>query len=201
MARAHYGRTPAVREASTMAALQAGAIMDRLRLEAQRDMGPWHAATDLQFQRFRADAGDVDRYAGMARLDRALGGTGVAVGGQVRGIFATNRAPDLPDWGRLYWAPDHYIAPALTIRYGGAIADGVWLGLRAAPGMAFMDEGDDGAVRYDSDRAAILEAGATLGYRVGAWQLDLSGDWGGALPDGYSASSLRFQLSRFGGPR
>lgn len=201
MARAQYGRAPAVREASTMAALQAGATMDRLHLAAQRDLGPWHAATDLQLQRFRADAGNADRYAGMVRLDRGLGETGVALGGQVRGIFATDRSPALPDWGRLYWTPDHYIAPALTIRYGGTIADGVWLGLRAAPGLAFMDEGDDGVVRYDSDRTAILEAGATLGYRVGTWQLDLSGDWGGGLPDGYNASSLRIQVSRFGGPR
>jgi tetratricopeptide (TPR) repeat protein len=201
LVRLRYGRTPAVREAATMAALQAAAVMDRLHLEGQRDMGPWHAATDLQLQRFRADAGDADRYAAMVRLDRAVGETGVAVGGLVRGIFATDRAPALPGWGRLYWTPDHYIAPALSVRYGANIADGLWLGLRASPGIAFIDEGDGGMTRYDTDRTAILEAGATLGYRVGPWRLDLSGDWGGALPDGYNASSLRFQISRFGGPR
>jgi hypothetical protein len=184
-----------------MAALQAGAVMDRLHAEGSRTMGRWHAATDLQLQRFGADAGSADRYAAMVRVDRQLGETGVAMGGIVRGIFATDRAPSLADWGRLYWTPDHYVAPALSVRYGATIAEGVWLGLRAAPGVAFIQEGEDGLARYASGRTAILETGATVGYRNGPWSAELSGDWGGALPDGYHASSLRFQLSRLGGPR
>lgn len=199
--RLRYGRSPAVREAATMAALQAGAIMDRLHVEGSRDLGRWHAATDLQLQRFGADAGSADRYAAMVRVDRELGETGVAMGGIVRGIFATDRAPSTTQWGRLYWTPDHYVAPALSVRYGATIAEGVWLGLRAAPGIAFIDEGEDGVARYTSGRTAILETGATVGYRNGPWSVELSGDWGGALPDGYHASSLRFQLARLGGPR
>jgi hypothetical protein len=204
LARLRYGRSPAVREAATMAALQAGATLDRVHVEGSRYFGPWRVATDLQFQRFQADAGDADRYAGMLVVDRAVGGTGIAIGPMVRAIGSPHGAledPGLAGWGRLYWTPDYYLAPALSLRYGGHIADGLWLGLRAAPGIAFIDEGEGDVGRYDSDRTAILEAGATLGYRRGDWSLELSGDWGGALPDGYNASALRIQLSRFGGPR
>jgi tetratricopeptide (TPR) repeat protein len=200
-ARLWYGRSPAVREAATMAALQAGAVLDLMQVAAAHDSGRWRVATDLQLQRFSADLGDATRYAGSLRVDRALGETGVAVGGMVRGVFAYDRAPYLPDWGRLYWTPDHYIAPALAVSYGAQIADGLWLGLRAAPGIAFIDEGDAGPARYDRGRTAILETGASVGYHRGPWRMELSGDWGGAVPDGYHASSLRFQLSRFGGPR
>jgi hypothetical protein len=194
-----YGRSPAVREAATMAALQAGAIMDRGQLTAGHDMGPWQAAGDLQFQRFAAEVGDASRYAGMVRVHRNLGESGLAVGGLVRGVFAARRSPYLAEWGRLYWTPDHYVAPALTISYGATIADGLWLGLRAAPGMAFIDESDEGLARYESGRTAILETGASLGYHRGPWRVEVSGDWGGAVPSGYNASSLRFQISRIGG--
>jgi hypothetical protein len=67
--------------------------------------------------------------------------------------------------------------------------------------VAFVSEREDAPARYDRDRTAILETGASLGYRAGTWTVELSGDWGGALPDGYNASSVRLQLSRFGGPR
>jgi tetratricopeptide (TPR) repeat protein len=199
LGRLRLSRAPAVREAATMAALQAGATLDRLHLEASRETGPWRLATDLQLQRFSAAAGDADRYAGMLVVDRRLGGTGIAVGPMIRAIASPHQAPFLQDWGILYWTPDHYLAPALSVRYGGEIAHGLWLGLRAAPGVAFIDEGQNGAGRYDDDITAILETGVTLGYRRGPWRLEVSGDWGGALPDGYNASGLRIQFSRTGG--
>jgi hypothetical protein len=200
-ARLRYDRSPAVRDAMTMASLQAGATLGVARFEGGFERGPWRAATDLRLQRFTADAGDADRYAGMAVLDRALGATGIAVGPMIRAIASPDAAPSLPGWGRLYWTPDYYVAPALSVRYGGEVAPGVWLGLRAAPGVAFIDEGEDGQARYESGRTPILEAGATVGYRRGAWSAEVSGDWGGALPDGYGSSALRFQISRFGGSR
>jgi tetratricopeptide (TPR) repeat protein len=199
-----YGRTPAVRDAATMAALQAAATLDRVRLEGSRQAGPWRAAADLQFQRFQADAGHADRYLGMVVVDRALGETGLALGPMLRAVGSPHgilEAPPLADWGRLYWTPEYYLAPALSVRWGGPIGDGLWLGLRAAPGIAFVSEREDAPARYDRDRTAILETGASLGYRAGTWTVELSGDWGGALPDGYNASSVRLQLSRFGGPR
>jgi thioredoxin-like negative regulator of GroEL len=199
LGRLRFSRAPAVREAATMAALQAGATLDRLHLEASRETGPWRVATDLQLQRFSAAAGDADRYAGMLVVDRLLGGTGIAVGPMIRAIASPHQAPFLQDWGILYWTPDHYLAPALSVRYGGEIAQGLWLGLRAAPGVAFIDEGQDGAGRYDDGATAILETGVTLGYRRGPWRVEVSGDWGGALPDGYNASGLRIQFSRTGG--
>jgi hypothetical protein len=141
LARLRFGRTPAVREAATRAALQAGAVMDRVHLEGSRFMGPWRVATDLQLQRFRADLGDADRYAGMLVVDRKLGASGIAIGPMVRAIASPHDAPFLADWGRLYWTPDYYLAPALSIRYGGQVADGLWLGLRAAPGHRLHGRG------------------------------------------------------------
>jgi hypothetical protein len=199
-----WGRTPAVREAATMAALQAAATLDRVRLEGSRQAGPWRVAGDLQLQRFQADAGRADRYLGMVVVDRALGETGLALGPMLRAVGSPHgvlEAPPLADWGRLYWTPDYYLAPALSVRWGGPIGESLWLGLRAAPGVAFVSELEDAPARYDRDRTATLETGASLGYRAGPWRVELSGDWGGALPDGYNASSVRLQLSRFGGPR
>jgi hypothetical protein len=200
--RLRYGRSPAVREAATLASLQAGAVLDRVHLEGSRYLGPWRLATDLQFQRFSGDGLlATDRYAAMLVVDRALGGSGLAMGPMVRFIGAPDQAPSFPGWGRLYWTPEYYVAPALSLRYGATVAEGLWLGLRAAPGLAFIDEGGTGDARYPASRTAILEAGVGLGYRAGPWSLELAGDWGGALPDGYNASALRFLISRSGGLR
>jgi hypothetical protein len=194
-----YHRLPAVREAGTMTALHAAAVLHRLHLAGSYGVGRWRTDTDMQVQRFRAAVGDADRYTAMVRAERELGGSGMAAGALVRGIFSSGTAPVLPGRGRLYWTPDHYLAPALSISYGALVADGWWLGLRASPGYAFIDELSDAGARFSRSRTATLEGGLTVGYRAGPWSVDLAGDWGGALPGGYSASAVRLVFSRLGG--
>lgn len=197
-AKLQYDRAPAVRDATTYAALRAEAVIDRLLLRALYEVGAWQAAADLQLQAFSADVGSTDRYAGTVRLDRSLG-SGWAAGALVRGIFATSASPSLPGLGPLYWAPVRYVAPALSVRYGTPIGSHWWLGLRASPGYAFIEERSTGLARYRTGETAIVETGATVGYRSGPWSLSVSGDVGGALPDGYRSSTLRIELSRIGG--
>ncbi|MEJ2504130.1 MAG: hypothetical protein P8177_12600, partial [Gemmatimonadota bacterium] len=194
-----YQRQPGVREAATMAALQAGTTLDRVQLTALRRHGPWSGAADAQVQRFGADAGDATRFAAMARAGRAVGG-GLTLGAMIRAIAADGAAPVDGDWGPLFWAPAHYIAPAVTVGYARPVGDRGWLGLRAAPGYAWIDEREGGVVRYRDGETPILEAGATVGYRVGTWSVDLSGDWGGNLAEnGYDATSITLRISRSGG--
>lgn len=69
----------------------------------------------------------------------------------------------------------------------------------ASPGYAFIEERSTGLARYRTGETAILEGGATVGYRSGPWSLSVSGDFGGALPDGYRSSTLRIELSLIGG--
>lgn len=197
-AKLQYDRAPAVRDATTFAALRAEAVIDRLLLRALYGVGAWQAAADLQLQAFSADAGSTNRYAGTVRMDRSLG-SGWAAGALVRGIFATSASPALPDLGPLYWAPVHYVAPALSVSYGTPVGTHWWLGLRASPGYAFIEERSTGLARYRTGETAILEGGATVGYRSGPWSLSVSGDFGGALPDGYRSSTLRIELSLIGG--
>ena len=196
-----YRREPAVREAATLAALYAGAVLDRVQLSATRERGGWRSAADLQVQRFGADAGDATRFAGMARTDRAVG-AGWTVGAMVRVIAADAAAPASTEMGPFYWAPRHYIAPALTVGWGRPLGSGWWLGVRAAPGYAWIDERENGVIRYEDGETPILETGATLGFRRGAWSVDVSGDWGGNLgDDAYNAATLGIRVSRFGGLR
>lgn len=196
--RIQYDRSPAAREATTMAALQAEAIVHRFLLRTLYGLGDWQAAADLQLQAFRADVGNTTRYAGTVRVDRPVGSSGLTVGALVRGIYATGPAPTYPDWGPLLWAPVRYVAPALSVSYGTPVGGRWWVGLRASPGYAWIEERSTGIARYESGETAILETGATVGYRNGPWSLSISGDWGGALPEGYRASTLKIELSRIG---
>lgn len=194
-----YEHTPAVREATTMAALLAETSLNRLLLRTRYGSGAWLAAADVQLQSFRADAGTTNRYAGMFRVDRAVGTSGWRAGTLVRAIFATELAPTYPDWGPLLWAPVRYVAPALSVSYGAPVGQHWWLGFRANPGYAFIEERASGLARYPSGETVILETGGTVGYTSGPWSFGLSGDWGGALPDGYRASVLRLDVSWIGG--
>lgn len=190
-----YDRLPAVRDAATLAALEAEAVVDRVVLEALRPVGRWRAAGNLQLQAFSVSGGSVTRYAGMLRADRPVGASGLTVGGMVRGIFADTRSPVDPVWGPVVWTPTYYIAPAVTLGYSPELRDGWSVALRASPGYAFIEE-RAGLTRYRASETAILEAGATVGYRTGPWSFSVSGDWGGALPDGYRARALRIRFSR-----
>lgn len=182
-----------------MASLLAETSLNRLLLRTRYGAGAWQAAADVQRQAFRADSGTTNRYAGTLRLDRALGTSGWRAGMLVRAILATDLAPTYPDWGPLLWAPVRYVAPALSVSYGAPVGQRWWIGFRASPGYAFIEERGSGFARYPRGETAILETGASVGYTSGPWSFSLSGDWGGALPDGYRATSLRFEVARIGG--
>ena len=190
-----YDRLPAVRDAATLASLEAEAVVDRVVLEALLPAGRWRTAGNLQLQAFSVSGGSVARYAGMLRADRPVGASGLTVGGMIRGIFADARSPVDPVWGPVVWTPTYYVAPAVTLGYSPELRDGWSVGLRASPGYAFIEE-RAGLARYRASETAILEAGATVGYRTGPWSFSVSGDWGGALPDGYRARALRIRFSR-----
>jgi hypothetical protein len=177
-----------------MAALQAEAVIDRVLLEARYPVGGWDAAGEVQLQAFSADAGALRRWAGTLRADRTVG-SGLTAGAMIRGIFADDRSPVHPVWGPLVWAPTYYVAPALSLGYTRELRDGWWIGLRSSPGYAFIEE-RAGLQRYRTAETAVLEAGATLGYRRGPWSVSIAADWGGAIPAGYRATALRIHFSR-----
>lgn len=193
-----YDRTPAVREAGRIVALEEEAVLDRVRMSGTRSWRSWAAAGEVQLQRFGSEAGSGTRYALMARSDRALGSSGLSVGAMVRTIAATDPAP-AAGWGGLYWAPRMYLAPAVTFGLSRPIGSDWWLGLRAAPGYAWIDERETGLARFRDGTTPILEAGAGLGYRNGPWAVDFSGDFGGALSSDYRSGSFSIQISRSGG--
>ncbi|MGK7312839.1 MAG: tetratricopeptide repeat protein [Candidatus Longimicrobiales bacterium M2_2A_002] len=193
-----YDRSPGLREAGRFTALESEAVLDRISLSGSGAVAGWNVSGQGQWQRFGSTAGAGTRYAAMLRSDRSIGETPLTLGGMIRAITAVDPAPTAGSGG-LYWSPRSYIAPALTFGYGRSVGSRWWIGLRAAPGYAWIDERETGLVRYRDGSTPTLEAGGTIGYRNGPWTIDLSADGGGALRSGYTSHSVSIQVSRTGG--
>jgi tetratricopeptide (TPR) repeat protein len=193
-----YDHEPAVRHAGTFASLQAGAEMDRLSLGGGAPLGrDWSVDGQMEAQRFSTDSGDDDRFSGSLLVRRDLL-PGLSLAGLVRGIASSERAPLSAEFGRLYWTPEYYVAPGVQLAYRASLAPRWGIGLRATPGYAFVREHDGGGIRRFGDNTATMETGLSITFAPRGWLFDLGADWGGAVPSGYQAAALRFQISSGG---
>jgi tetratricopeptide (TPR) repeat protein len=198
-----YRRDPAVRQAGTVAALEASARSDRLRASVGTTGKTWSAHTQLEYERFTSEVGGGDRIGGSATLSRVIvsGVTGTA---GVDALAALDSSPALAGWGPLYWAPRTYVAPRASLAYSGRLPGGVRLGLRAGGGYAFLTEGT-GVHRYDSDRVPYLAGGFDLSVTPGSWQITAGGDWQGGPASEYRAGGVtlraRYTPTRTSTPR
>lgn len=189
-----YEHRPAVRVAVSAASLGAETVLDEVRLTHVRALGEGTFGGEARVERFDSELGSTLRYSGSIVAQHPLSG-GLSAGALVRALAADRASPVLADWGALYWAPRSYVMPGVHLAYGAEFDGGWSLGLRATPGVAFIDERLDVGRRFGDSRVAVLEAGLDLGYRTGSWQVAVAGDWGGALRSGYRAAAIRVRLT------
>jgi Flp pilus assembly protein TadD len=187
-----YRREPAFRRAATAAALQAQATSDIGRITGGRSFGEWHAWSQLELERLGSSLGQTVRGSGVAALRRELG-DGWAAYTTIGALAADRPSPLLPGWGPLYWAPASYTSVAAGGAFRSAFAPDWTLEVKLAPGYAWIDERDDEAARYGSNRAVTLSSGFEAAFARGSWSASIGGDWS-AAHRGYRASALRLGI-------
>jgi hypothetical protein len=188
-----YEREPAVRRASTAAALEAGVASDRLRLASDRYFGGWALSTQLEGEHLGSDLGSSQRLSGSAWLGRPLaGGLSASIGGGA--LTSMGDMPHLPGWGPLYWMPRYYVAPTLSLRYEASLTARLSAAPRIAPAYVFVAERAGADRRFPESRFAASGLGLDINYAHPAWHLAVSADWSGALEAGYRAAALRVRI-------
>jgi trimeric autotransporter adhesin len=192
--RLRYEHEPAVRRASTAAALEARVRSHRLLAGADTRLGGWDAAGQLEGERLGSGLGTSRRLSAGAWLARSPL-PGLSVGGGVSALTTAGAAPELPEWGPLYWMPRYYVAPALSLRYEAALGARVKAAARVAPAYAFVAERAGAGRRFPDTRFAASGLGLDLDWAHPAWNVGVAADWSGALEAGYRAAALRVRIT------
>lgn len=189
-----YDHEPGVRRAVTAAALRAEVLADRVQVTIERPGQRWSLWSMLELEWLGSRLGSTNRASAAIAVGRPAGEhLWVSLG---LGALATDGdSPVLEGWGPLYWSPVYYIAPQLGLNGRMSLGESVTLGLRAAPAYAFMNERNGANRRFDTTRTPALNAGIDLNVIRPSWELNVSGDWGGALESAYRSAVLRTRLS------
>jgi tetratricopeptide (TPR) repeat protein len=190
-----YQRQPAVRRASTLAALHAEARSDLLQLTATSPVPGGDLWSRVEVERFSSELGSTGRIAGTVAASTTLSSSwiGSAV---LSGLAADGASPVLSGWGPLYWSPELYASAVVGLAYASMISDRLWLTARAAPGYVWVRERDGTDRRFGDEQLPVLGLSAEAAYSIGRWRLGAGGDWNGALLAGYRAAALRLQISQ-----
>jgi hypothetical protein len=95
----------------------------------------------------------------------------------------------LRDFGRLIWAPEYYVEPALGASYLIA-STGPWrIGGTLQGGYAFSRERANDQ-RFPVGPTVTALFGADVAYSRGRWEAALTARHGGAVERGYRSSTL-----------
>jgi Flp pilus assembly protein TadD len=191
---AEYRREPAVRRVFTLAALEAGATSDLLRLAGARDAGRLSASAALEAERLRADEGTTDRFGGSVvvsggvtqRLSLHAGASAVGTRGDV---------PRTEAGTALWWTPARYVATEAGATYRVPVGERWTVGATLAPGYAWSRERSGGDGRFPDRGFATVSAALDAGVRVGRWRGMAALAWGGAAERGYRAATVRVGAS------
>jgi hypothetical protein len=192
-------REPAVRRTATAAAVDAGVVSSRLEATGALPVRGLVLDAGVAAERLSADAGSTDRLEASAAATRELR-PGLRLSLSASALTTTGAAPQVG--GRtLYWSPRRYLQAQLGASMRRRVSEEVEVELRAAPGVAWVDERTAGQ-RFDG--GGLLPAAALGGevrYGTAAWAVAGSVDWSGVGLHGYRAAAARVYLTRAIGVR
>jgi len=192
-------REPAVRRTATAAAVEAGVVSSRIEATGALPVEGLVLDGAVAAERLAADAGST------GRLEASLAATRAVSGGLRLTLSAsalTTSGPAPAAGGRtLYWSPRAYLQAQLGAALRRRVAPAVEVELRAAPGVAWVD--DRTAGRRFAGRGLLPAAslGGELRYGTAAWSVAGAVDWSGVGMHGYRAAGARVYLSRAIGVR
>jgi tetratricopeptide (TPR) repeat protein len=192
-------REPAVRRTATVAAVEAGVVSSRVEATGALPVRGMVVDGAVSAERLGAEAGTTDRVEASLAATRAVSGA-LRLSLSASALTTSGEAPAVG--GRtLYWSPRGYLQAQLGAALRRTVAPAVEVELRAAPGVAWVDERTAG--RRFTGRGLLPAAalGGEVRYGTAAWSLAGSVDWSGVGVHGYRAAGARVYLSRAVGAR
>lgn len=192
-------REPAVRRTATAAAVEAGVVSSRVEATGTLPMDGVVLDGAVAAERLSADAGSTDRLEASAGATRALS-PDLRVSLSASALTTSGAAPQVG--GRtLYWSPRRYLQAQLGAALRRRVSTAVEVELRAAPGVAWVDERTVGQRFGGRGLLPAVAAGGEVRYGTAAWSLAGSVDWSAVGVHGYRAAGARVYLTRAIGAR
>jgi tetratricopeptide (TPR) repeat protein len=196
---AGYVREPAVRRASTMLALQARTVSERIELLASGKLGTWGWSAQAESEKLASDLGNTRREAGAVAAQYALTSS-LTFDARVSALRANGASPTLPGFGALYWSPEYYVEPGAGLSYRTKAGRNLTVGAGVTGGYAFAKERPGPGARFTQGTLPTFGLTGTAAYQHGAWGVTLDVGYGGALQRGYrafnSALGITYTLPR-----
>jgi tetratricopeptide (TPR) repeat protein len=185
---------PAVRRTATLTAVEAGVVSSRVEATAAAPMAGVTVDGALSAERLAADAGST------GRMEASLGATRVVTPALRLSLSAsgltTSRAAPTFEGRSMYWSPRGYLQAQLGAALRRRLHERLELELRAAPGVAWVDERSAARRFAGSGVLPSLAAGGELRYGTAAWAVVGAVDWSGVGLSGYRSTGARVFLTR-----
>ncbi|HVG46233.1 MAG TPA: tetratricopeptide repeat protein, partial [Longimicrobium sp.] len=192
-------REPAVRRAATAAAVEAGVVSSRVEATGALPVSGLVLDGAVAAERLSAAAGSTDRLEASASATRELS-PGVRLSLGASALTTSGAAPQVG--GRaLYWSPRRYLQAQLGASLRRRVSAAVEVELRAAPGVAWVDERTAGQRFSGRGLLPAAALGGEVRYGTAAWAVAGSVDWSGVGTHGYRAAAARVYLTRAIGVR
>jgi|GEM_PF-1932680 len=185
---------PAVRRTATLAAVEAGVVSSRVEASAAAPVGGMTVDGAASVERLGASVGST------GRMEASLAATRVVTPAlrlslSASGMTTSGAAPTFE--GRsLYWSPRGYLQAQLGAALRRRLHERLELELRAAPGVAWVDERSAGRRFSGGGVLPSLAAGGELRYGTAAWAVVGAVDWSAVGFSGYRSTGARVFLSR-----
>jgi tetratricopeptide (TPR) repeat protein len=192
-------REPAVRRTATAAAVEAGVVSSRVEATGTLPLDGVVLDGGVAAERLGADAGSTDRLEASAGATRALSPE-LRVTLSASALTTSGAAPQVG--GRtLYWSPRRYLQAQLGAALRRRVSKAVEVEVRAAPGVAWVDERTAGRRFTGRGLLPAAAAGGEVRYGTAAWSLAGSVDWSAVGVHGYRAAGARVYVTRAIGAR
>jgi tetratricopeptide (TPR) repeat protein len=181
---AGYVREPAVRRASTLLALQARTVSERIELLASGKLGAWSWSAEGSSEKLASDLGDTHRLQGVVSTSYAIDSHFTA-DAHLSALGSNAASPSLPGFGALYWSPVRYVEPSAGLSWKTIRGKNLTVGAGVQGGYAFAHERPGPGARFTRGGLPTFAITANAAYTRGAWGLQFDLGYGGALQRGY----------------
>jgi len=185
---------PAVRRTATAAAVEAGVVSSRVEASGAARVGGVTVDGAATAERLGARAGSTERVDASVAATRALT-PALRVSLSASGLTTRGASP-VVEGRTLYWSPRAYLQAQAGAALRHRVSQALELEVRAAPGVAWVDERAAAQRFGGGGLLPALSAGGEARYGTGAWGVVGAVDWSGVGVDGYRSTTVRLGATR-----
>ncbi|HEU4562354.1 MAG TPA: tetratricopeptide repeat protein [Longimicrobium sp.] len=187
-------REGAVRRTATAASVDAGVVSSRLEASGATPLAGVTVEAAAGAERLTSDAGSTDRLEASVAATRAVTEE-LRLSLSASGMTTSAAAP-VVEGRTLYWSPRRYVQMQLAAALRRRVTRSVEVEVRAAPGLAWVQERAGDRRFNTSGTLPALALGSEVRYGTGAWSLNGAADFSAVGTAGYRAASVRVYMSR-----